>query len=148
MQRPKKRLDGYLAALNDHGIAYDSCLVVECNLDFIEGKYAAIKLMSLPTPPTAIFAASDTLAIGALAGIKECSLKVPEDVSIAGFDDIDFAAYCDPPLTTIRIPAYEMGQLAVAMILNKLENNEIGVTQYCLDTELIIRKSCIELKKN
>jgi DNA-binding LacI/PurR family transcriptional regulator len=147
MQRTKKRHDGYLAALDNHGIAYDSSLVVECNLDFIEGKYAAIKLMSLAKPPTAIFAASDTLAIGALAGIKECGLNVPQDVSLAGFDDIDFAAYCDPPLTTIRIPAYEMGQLAVAIILKKLEKKEIGVRQYCLDTELIIRKSCMELKK-
>ena len=147
MRRTKKRLDGYRAALNDHGIAYDDGLVVECNLTLVEGKYAAIKLMSLSTPPTAIFAASDTLAIGALTGIKECGYKVPEDVSLAGFDDIDFAAYCDPPLTTIRIPAYEMGQLAVTMILKKLEKNEIGVRQYCLDTELIIRKSCAAPKK-
>ena len=104
------------------------------------------RLLSLTERPTAVFAASDTLAMGALSAIKEKGLKVPEDISLAGFDDTDFAAYCDPPLTTVRVPAFEMGQLAVRVLLEMIENGPNHICQYCLDTNLIIRDSCKPLK--
>ncbi len=92
--------------------------------------------MSAPEPPTAVFAASDTLALGAMAGARELGLDVPSDLSIAGFDDIDTAAYSNPPLTTVRVPAWEMGAKAVDMIIDS------GKTCCSLETELIIRESC------
>jgi DNA-binding LacI/PurR family transcriptional regulator len=102
------------------------------------------QLLSLPDPPTAVFAASDQLAIGALSAIKERGLRVPKDVSLVGFDDIDVAAYCDPPLTTVRVPAQEMGELAVKVLLEAIEDGRAEVKQYLLDTDLIIRESCAE----
>ena len=90
--RVKKRLEGYRAALEDHGIPFEISLVIERDIDFIEGKQGMIKLLSSPEPPTAVFAASDTLAIGALAGAKEMGFRVPDDVSLAGFDNIEFSA--------------------------------------------------------
>jgi DNA-binding LacI/PurR family transcriptional regulator len=119
-------------------------LVVEKDLDLLEGKQGMVRLLSLTKPPTAVFAASDTLAIGALAGAKEMGYRVPDDVSLAGFDNIEFAAYCDPPLTTIRIPAYQMGQLAVRTLLEIIEKGTSETHQYCLETDLIIRDSCVE----
>lgn len=144
MGRTRKRLEGYRAALEKHGIKYDPMLVVERDLDLIEGKHGVAKLLSLPQPPTAVFAASDTLAIGALAGAKEMGLRIPDDLSLAGFDDIEFVSYCDPPLTTVRIPAYQMGQMAVKLLLEMIEKDTREVRQYCLETDLIIRNSCAE----
>ena len=146
MGRTKKRFEGYRAAMEDHGIPFEKSLVIERDLDFIEGKQGMIKLLSLPEPPTAVFAASDTLAIGALAGAKEMGFRVPDDVSLAGFDNIEFAAYCDPPLTTISVPAYQMGQIAVKSLLEMIEKGMTEVYRYCLETDLIIRNSCTELR--
>ena len=100
------------------------------------------RLLSGPDRPTAVFAACDVLAMGALKAIKEKGLRVPEDISLAGFDDIDFATYCDPPFTTVQVPVFEMGQLAVRVLLEMAENGPDYVCQYCLDTQLIIRDSC------
>ena len=148
MRRTKRRLDGYKAALADYDIPYDESLIVERDLSLIDGKNGMLKLLSLPDCPTAIFAASDTLAIGALAGAKEMGLRVPEQVSLAGFDDIEWAPFCDPPLTTVRVPAYQMGELAIKVLLEMIEKGKIEAQQYCLNTDLIIRNSCVELKND
>jgi DNA-binding LacI/PurR family transcriptional regulator len=89
-----------------------------------------------------VFAASDMLAVGALSAAREKGVRVPEDLSIAGFDDIDFAAYCNPPLTTVRVPAAQMGEMAVEMLLEMIEGDSMHVRQITLDTELVIRESC------
>lgn len=142
VERVKKRFNGYKAALEKYDIAVDPDLVIEKEPTLVDGKEAMTRLLSLTERPTAVFAASDTLAMGALSAIKEKGLRVPEDISLAGFDDTDFAAYCDPPLTTVRIPAFEMGQLAVRVVLEMIENGPNHICQYCLDTNLIIRDSC------
>ncbi|MCP4753399.1 MAG: LacI family transcriptional regulator [Proteobacteria bacterium] len=142
--RARRRFEGYRTALKDNGIDYDPDLVVEREYTMVDGKEGMHRLLSLPEPPTAVFAASDVLAMGALAAVKEKGLRVPEDISLAGFDDIEFAAYLDPPLTTVRIPAFEMGQLAVKALFDLIDNGPDQVRQYCLDTDLIIRKSCSE----
>ena len=142
MRRTKRRLEGYQAALEKNGIPYDESLVTERDLSLIDGKHGMIKLLNLPDRPTAVFAASDTLAIGALAGVKEMGLRVPDDVSLAGFDDIEWAAFCDPPLTTVRVPAYQMGELAIKVLLEMIEKETTEVNQYCLETDLIVRGSC------
>lgn len=140
--RVRLRLEGYRGALEVHGIPFDPSLVMERGYTLMEGKEAMTRLLSNPERPTAVFAASDVLAMGALAAARERGVKVPEEVSVAGFDDIDFAAYCVPALTTIRVPAYEMGQLAVKVLLELIEGDPGQVRQYCLDTDLIIRGSC------
>jgi DNA-binding LacI/PurR family transcriptional regulator len=141
-ERVKKRFNGYKAALEQYGIPFDSELVIEKEPTLVDGKEAMARLLSLPERPTAVFAASDTLAMGALPAIKERGLRVPDDISLAGFDDTDFAAYCDPPLTTVRVLALEMGQLSVRVLLEMIDKGPNHVCQYCLDTNLIIRDSC------
>lgn len=145
VRRVQNRLDGYKTALDEHNIPYNSDLIFESEYTLVDGKEAMQRLLSLPDPPTAVFAASDVLAMGALTAIKEEGLRVPQDISIAGFDDLDFAAYLDPPLTTVRIPAFEMGQLAVKTLFEMINGDMNQVRQYCLDTDLIIRQSCAEL---
>ena len=140
--RARKRLEGYLAALRDNDLSYEPSLVIEKQPTLEEGREAMERLLSLSHRPTAVFAASDMLAIGSLAAVREKGLKVPDDVSVAGFDDIDFAAYCNPPLTTVRVPAREMGEIGVNLLLEMIQNNSKEVRQYTLDTELIIRASC------
>ncbi|MBW1705951.1 MAG: LacI family DNA-binding transcriptional regulator [Deltaproteobacteria bacterium] len=142
VKRVAQRLAGYKAALEEHGLSYDPNLVIETEYSLMEGKEGARALLSLPDPPTAIFAASDVLAMGAMATIREIGMSVPEDISVAGFDDIDFASCCAPPLTTARIPAYEMGKMAMKVLLELMKKDSHQVNQYCLDTNLIIRESC------
>ncbi|MBW1708444.1 MAG: LacI family DNA-binding transcriptional regulator [Deltaproteobacteria bacterium] len=144
VRRVRSRLDGYKTALNEHSIPFDSDFIFESEYTLVDGKEAMQRLLSLPDPPTAVFAASDVLAMGALTAVKENGLRVPQDISIAGFDDLDFTAYLDPPLTTVRIPAFEMGQLAVKMLFEMIDGEMNQVRQYCLDTDLIIRQSCAE----
>lgn len=142
--RVKKRFEGYKQALIDHAIPFDQSIVVSTEPDLLEGKQAMGQILSAPTPPTAVFAASDRLAIGGLAAIKEKGLRVPRDISLVGFDDVEFASYCDPPLTTVRVPAKEMGALAVKVLHELIVDGSAKVKQYCLDTDLIIRGSTAE----
>ena len=148
VRRAKRRLEGYQAALRDNGLKFDPRLVIEKHPTLQEGKEGMQKLLSLRHPPTAVFAASDMLALGALAAAREKGLRVPENVSVAGFDDIDFAAFSDPPLTTVRVPASKMGEMAVDVLMDMIEGNPEEVRQISLDTELIVRGSCKRLEKN
>jgi DNA-binding LacI/PurR family transcriptional regulator len=148
VRRAKRRLEGYQAALRDRGLKVDPRMVIEKHPTLQEGKEAMQKLLSMRHPPTAVFAASDMLAVGALAAAREKGLRVPEDVSVAGFDDIDFAAFTDPPLTTVRVPASQMGEMAVQVLMEMIEGNSREVKQISLDTELIVRGSCRRLSRN
>ena len=148
VERVKKRLEGFKAALRDHGLKFDSSLVIEKEPTLIDGKEAMSRLLSLPVRPTAVLAASDTLAVGALAAARDMKVNIPEDISIAGFDDIEVAAYCNPPITTVRVPAYEIGQIAFKILLDMIHNNSEQVQQYCLDTSVIIRGSCREMESD
>ncbi|MGD8256303.1 MAG: LacI family DNA-binding transcriptional regulator [Desulfobacterales bacterium] len=146
VERVKKRLEGFKAALKDHGLSYDPSLVIEKEPTLIDGKEAMSRLLSLSVRPTAVLAASDTLAVGALAAARDMGVRIPKDISIAGFDDIDVAGYCNPPLTTIRVPADDIGRLAFKILLDMINTRGSQIQQYCLDTSLIIRGSCRKLE--
>lgn len=148
VRRARRRLEGYQAALSDNGLRFDPRLIIEKHPTLQEGKEAMQKLLSMRHPPTAVFAASDMLAVGALTAAREKGLRVPEDISVAGFDDIDFAAFSDPPLTTVRVPASQMGEMAVEVLMKMIESSSGEVRQISLDTELIVRGSCRRLDKN
>jgi DNA-binding LacI/PurR family transcriptional regulator len=148
VRRARRRLEGYQAALGDNALRYDPRMVIEKQPTLLEGEEAMRKLLSMRQPPTAVFAASDMLAVGALAAAREMGFRVPEDVSVAGFDDIDFAAFCNPPLTTVRVPASQMGAMAVEVLMEMIEGNSGEVRQITLDTELIVRGSCRRFDKN
>ena len=100
------------------------------------------RLLSLPNPPTAVFARNDFTAIGAMSAIKEAGLRIPEDIAIVGFDDISLAVRTSPPLTTVRQPMRLEGQLAAEMLLERIEGKErISRRERILNCELIIRES-------
>ncbi|WP_297854949.1 LacI family DNA-binding transcriptional regulator [Elioraea sp.] len=110
--RAMARVAGVREALGAAGIALAPPYLTERPYTVPDGHAAALALLSLPEPPTAIVCGNDHLALGALAGVRSLGLSVPHDVSVCGFDDLDFAAYADPPLTTVRVPAAEMGRRA------------------------------------
>jgi len=145
VRRARRRLEGYQAALRDYGLSVDPRILIERQPTLHEGKEAMEKLLSMRQPPTAVFAASDMLAIGALAAAREKGLKVPDDVSVAGFDDIDFAAFCNPPLTTVRVPAAQMGETAVEVLMEMIQGTSVKAKRITLNTELVIRESCKKL---
>ena len=141
--RIKARHEGYRDALKKHNIRYDQTLVITRVPSLVEGKEAAKSLLDLPNRPTAIFAASDSLAIGALTAVKNRGMKVPNDISVAGFDNVEFASHCDPPLTTVQVPAMDMGSRATTTLLDMIKSGGNEVRRYDLETDLIIRKSCL-----
>ncbi|HDN79776.1 MAG: LacI family transcriptional regulator [Chloroflexi bacterium] len=136
------RLEGYRLALAAHGIPFDENLV--CYGNFTEGSgYRAMnELLGLANPPTAVFVASDLVAFGVLAAIRDRGLLVPRDIAVVGFDDVRMARYVTPPLTTVRLPAYELGQTAAQILVNWLEKGKEPPKLTLLPTELVIRKSC------
>ncbi|HLH63200.1 MAG TPA: LacI family DNA-binding transcriptional regulator [Ktedonobacteraceae bacterium] len=117
----QERHQGYSEALREAGITPDPGLIVEGDFMPESGRACARKLFALDDPPTAIFAASDQMAYGVLETAEESGLRVPEDLSLIGFDDIAPSAHMRPALTTVRQPFYEMGQRAVALLLSLLE---------------------------
>lgn len=134
------RREGYVLALRDRGLAADPGLIVEG--DFTEaGAYAAMQKL-LPRQPDAVFAASDTMALGALRALRDAGRRVPEDIALVGFDDMPFAAHVDPPLTTVRQPIHRLGALAAETLIDLIEHPEAGTRRIVLPTELVIRASC------
>jgi len=139
--RAKQRLEGYRQCLKERGIPFAQDLVIRRPYTFVDGKEAVWRMLALSPPPTAIFCANDILAIGAAHGIQEHGLDVPADVSVAGFDDLGFASYISPPLTTVRVPAREMGQRAAEALLKAIGEGGPVSARYVLDTDIIIRES-------
>lgn len=137
-----ERLDGYRAALNDHQVPILDELISEGDFWERGGYRAAQKLLDLPQLPTAIFASNDLSAFGAMEAIRERGLRIPEDISIVGFDDIPQAPYTYPRLTTVHQPLNQMGRTAVTMLLDLIENPGAGNQQITVTTRLIIRDSC------
>ena len=110
-----------------------------------EGRYKATKqLLSLACPPTAIFAADDTIAIGAIAAAKDVGCEIPGDVSVIGFDDLEFSAYLRPSLTTIRQPMDDIGQKAAELLLEVIEQERVfdATPLILLKPKLVVRDSC------
>jgi DNA-binding LacI/PurR family transcriptional regulator len=147
IERVRQRLEGYKDALAESGIPFDPEIVMSRVPSPTEGKMGMSQLLSLSRRPTAVFAASDALALGALAACGEYNVRVPEEMSVCGFDDVEFAPFCVPPLTTVRVPGYEMGKRAARALLDKHERSATDVIRICLSTELVIRKTCDSPKK-
>ena len=137
----RDRLVGYRKALSDAGLAFDKRLVVSGDFSLGSGRRAVATLRAVNEPPTAIFCCNDEMAIGAMHRVKTDGFRVPEDISIIGFDDIEFASYVDPALTTISQPTEELGKVAFSVLLDLLEGREPGQTEFVLPTELIVRDS-------
>jgi DNA-binding LacI/PurR family transcriptional regulator len=136
------RFAGYQQALADHGLEFQPHLVAQADFTPESGEEAMEQLLELPDRPGAVFATSDTVAIGAMRSIRRHGLSIPQDVAIVGFDDIPLAEYFDPPLTTIRLPAYELGQASAALLMAALANEGREPKRKLLQSKLIVRRSC------
>lgn len=135
------RMKGYRKALEDAGIAFDEKLIAEGEYTIWSGVNAADKLCKQPELPTAIACMNDEMAIGTIQSLKSHGLRIPEDVSVTGFDDISYARYCDPPLTTIAQPAADMGAIAVDLLLRLIEGEPLEEQEKVLPYDFILRKS-------
>ncbi len=135
----QERLTGYREALRAAGIDAPAELVAEAAFDAASGRAAMAGLLARTTFD-AVFAASDVVALGAIGALREAGLLIPADVSVVGFDDIPLAAYFDPPLTTVRLPAFELGQAAGRALLDRIADRAVPA-RTLLSTELIVRAS-------
>jgi len=132
-----ERLKGYRAALDVHEIAFDPALIASGDYSFPSGREAARRLLDTPSRPTAIFAGNDDMAAGALAVAHELDIGVPDQLSIAGFDDSDLAAAVWPPLTTVRQPVRELAWAAADLLLSEDRKRD----RLTLDYDLVLRAS-------
>jgi DNA-binding LacI/PurR family transcriptional regulator len=139
-QSDAERFSGYRAMLKIARLAFDPRLVVRGDGRPEEGEVATAQLLELADPPTAIFCYNDMTALGSLRAATARGLRIPEDVSIAGFDDLFVASYTSPPLTTIRQPKQEMGRRAMSILWELLSEKE-PESRILLPGELIIRGS-------
>ncbi len=137
-----ERLDGYKAALAAHGLAFDPAIVREGDF-LLEGGYrAGLELLALPDRPTAIFASSDDMAIGVMNAARQLGLRIPEDISIIGFDDIHQANLIYPRLTTVSQSLHEVGEVALRMLIEYIDNPQAPRRQQAIATRLVLRDSC------
>ena len=139
----RDRLAGYRTALTQGGLDADPALVVDGDFTESSGYAAARTLLALADRPTAVFAANDAMAIGALRGFREAGLEVPRDIALAGFDDIPVARYVTPALTSVHVPIHEMGTCAVEAVLGAVRAPEAEPpAPTVLPTRLVVRESC------
>ena len=137
----QQRRDGYLQALEKAGLPIDQTLIKEGNYTPASG-FEAMKTLLQATPrPTAVFVASDVVAMGAMLAIKEAGLQIPEDMAVVGFDDIPLAEYYDPPLTTIRLPAFSLGLAGGERLIRIIQGEGLNDTSLLLESKLITRQS-------
>ncbi|KFL16347.1 LacI family transcriptional regulator [Geobacillus stearothermophilus] len=138
----RDRLRGYQQALAQHELEADAALVQEGDFTYESGYNLTLKLLALEKPPTAIFAANDEMAIGAIKAVRHRGGRVPDDVAVVGFDDIQMAAIFEPSLTTIAQPMFEIGQKAMELLLALIEGTSARRRQLVLPDRLVIRDSC------
>ena len=138
----QERLSSYRAVLEENGIPYSPALV-GCGEASIRGGYEQMKAMlERGEDFTAVFAAGDTMAIGAIQALQEAGRRVPQDCAVAGFDDIELSSVLSPKLTTIRQPTFQIGQQSFKMLLSLMKKEPVPNTHVLLPHELVIRDSC------
>jgi len=141
------RLRGYKQALIDNGLPIYDKFIKEANFKYKGGYNAAMEMLKGEMRPTAIFAISDIMAMGAINAVFDSGLSCPEDVSVMGFDNIDLAEATRPSLTTVSQPMYEIGAVAARMLIKMLNGEEIDEYQIILKHKIVVRNSCISPKK-
>ncbi|MFC4766306.1 LacI family DNA-binding transcriptional regulator [Effusibacillus consociatus] len=138
----RDRLRGYQQAMTQYELEIDPVLIQEGDFSYEIGYNLAMKFLALENPPTAIFAASDDMAIGAVKAVREQSLNVPKDIAVVGFDDVKIASIFEPSITTIAQPMYEIGTTAMELLVKLINGNQLKRRQYVLEDQLIIRETC------
>ncbi|RKE11561.1 LacI family DNA-binding transcriptional regulator [Catellatospora citrea] len=137
----RARLDGYRAGLESAGLPVDDSLIYQGDFYHESGYAGGTVLLEQDDPPTAIFASSDQMALGVYEAIRRRGLRVADDVSVVGFDDLPEVRWSSPPLTTIRQPLAEMGMVAARTVLRLAQREKIESPRIELATELVVRDS-------
>jgi LacI family transcriptional regulator len=135
----EERRKAYRGALAGAGIAFDPTLELEADFDFEPGAQAAAVLLELDRPPTAIFAFSDMIAIGAMRAARSRGIRIPDELSIVGFDDSAYATVVHPALTTVRQPLAEMGATAVDLLVRLMRKETVDTVHLEPFTRLVVR---------
>nr|WTB29437.1 LacI family DNA-binding transcriptional regulator [Streptomyces sp. NBC_00830] len=141
MMCSRARVDGYRAAMETAGLPIDPDLVREGEFSHEDGYTAGLELLRLPEPPTAVFAGNDLQALGVYEAARELGLRIPEDLSVVGFDDLPLTRWIGPPLTTVRQPLTEMAETAARMVLDLSRGQQPAATRVDLATNLVVRSS-------
>ncbi|HEY1722866.1 MAG TPA: LacI family DNA-binding transcriptional regulator [Magnetospirillaceae bacterium] len=141
MEASRDRLKGYRQALASADLPFEGALVREGNWQPLAGYKRTHELMSLPTPPTAIFCANDLMAVGCYEALKELGLRIPDDVAVMGYDDREIAQHLHPPLTTVLLPHLEMGTIAAESLLDLISRPSSRPMQIKVECPLVERES-------
>jgi len=140
-----ERLQGFRTAMQEATVPVDESLVAGNNFTPESGREAALKMLHLKNPPTAIFAVSDDVALGVLRAAEELGISIPQSLSVVGFDDAAAASWMSPPLTTVRQPLESMGQIAVERLLALADDPDRFAHPFQLETKLVVRESTARL---
>ena len=138
----RARLAGYREALERAGIPIDTALICEGTYLLGDGVQQTRYLLDQPDPPTAIFAGNDAQAAGVYQVLYERNIRVPDQMSVIGFDDVMYTAQMSPPLTTIHQPLVEIGKMAANMLLRLIAGQQLESNHVELSTSLVVRESC------
>jgi DNA-binding LacI/PurR family transcriptional regulator len=138
----RDRLAGYRDELVRLGLDIDPALIQPGDWEFESGYAAATKLLALAEPPSAIFAANDLMALGAIYSLQDAGLAVPADVAVVGYDNRDFTQIFRPKITTVSLPVYEMGRTAAEQLLLQIAAERHGFEEIKVKGQLFIRESC------
>src|SRR5215471_3625530 len=142
-----ERLHGFQRALAEAKVYIEPDYIQEARFDRNSGYHAATRLLRMLPRPTAIFACNDLMALGVLLAARELGLHCPEDISIMGFDNLDFAEFTAPPLTTVHQPGYQLGTTAARLLLERIRGSADPAKRVVLPSELKIRNSVIPVSK-
>jgi len=142
----KYRLQGYIQALQRSNLNVISQYIAQGDFSYESGARAFNTLMHVSPAPTAVFCHNDVMAIGAISQAKKLGLRIPQDVSIIGFDDLKLSQYCDPPLTTVAQPRFQIGEQAMLLLIEQLNGNNVRGGSRLLESKLVIRGSTTTLK--
>jgi DNA-binding LacI/PurR family transcriptional regulator len=137
----RARVDGYRAAMDAAGVKVDPDLVRVGRFYFEDGLAIGTALLALRTPPTAVFCGNDLQALGVYEAARRAGVRVPDDLSVVGFDDLEFTRWCGPPMTTVRQPLVEMGATAAELVLALAGGGTPAQHRVELATELVVRQS-------
>lgn len=141
-----ERVVGYMRAMADSGLTVDENWIISGDFHEQSGYDAMRELLTLDTGLTAVFACNDLMALGVLCALHEAGLRVPEDISVIGYDDIVMASYSVPRLTTIAQPSESLGQLAAKRLVERLQKPDTAARQDILPVHLVERHSCRDIR--
>jgi LacI family repressor for deo operon, udp, cdd, tsx, nupC, and nupG len=144
----RDRLKGFYQAMSSNNLNVDPVLVQEGDFTFESGFNLMMKFFAIGQLPSAIFAANDEMAMGVIKAIKSKGLKVPEDISVLGFDNLKFSSLFEPGLTTIAQPAFEIGEKVAELLLRLINKEEFKHEHMFFADQLIVRQSCQQYVKN